>query len=188
MARDKLVGIVVALACLAFSAIALKIYDTPGYMYVDGQRGQTVQLEQAELTVGDVQVGTTLVEDGRVVGQTSGMFVLVTATLAVPGPAKVILNRAQLITATRTYDSWTYTNSLAADPGFQVQDQLVFEVDPAQLDDLTLEIWSSGLVYGFYARARIHLGITPDNAAQWRQAATGRDLPYGQREVTRGLP
>lgn len=187
VSRDKLVGIVVALACLAFSAIGLQVYDNPGFMYVDGQRGQTITVERAEVTVDEVQVGTRLVEDGEVQAETTGMFVVVTTTLAVPGPDRVSLNRAQLITADRTYDSWTYTNTLSSDPGFQVQDQLVFEVDPAQIDDLTLEIWSSAVVYGFYARARIHLGITPDNAEQWRQAARGRDLPYGVREITRGL-
>lgn len=188
ISRDKLIGIVVALACLAFSAIGLKVYDNPSYMYVDGQRGQTITLERAEVTVGDVQVGSRLVEDGEVKAETTGMFVVVSTTLAVPGPDRVSLNRAQLITADRTYDSWSYTNTLAADPGFQVQDQLVFEVDPAQIDDLTMEIWSQSIVYGFYARARIHLGITPDNADRWRQAARDRDLSYGASEITKGLP
>jgi hypothetical protein len=187
IARDKLVGVVVAVACLAFSAIGLKIYDNPSYMYVDAQRGQPISIEQAELTVTDVQVGTRLVDDGEVKAQTAGMFVVVTATLGVPGPQKVSLNRAQLITRDRTYDSWG-SNSLAADPGFQERSQLYFEVDPAQIDDLTLEIWSAGLVYGFYARARVHLGITPDNAEQWRQASTGRELPYETIGTTTGLP
>lgn len=187
VAGDKLLGIVVAVACLAFSAVGLKIYDTPDYMYVDGQRGQTVQIEQAELTVGDVQVGTRLVTNGEVKATSTGMFVVVTATLAVPGPRKVSLNSQQLITDNRTYDVWDLS-SLAADPGFQTTEQLVFEVDPAQIDDLTLEIYSSALVHGFYARARIHLGITPANAEDWRQAAQGRDLEYASAGVSRGLP
>ncbi|HEU5485403.1 MAG TPA: hypothetical protein VFU98_10885 [Microlunatus sp.] len=186
ISREKLVGVVAALACLAFSAIGMKVYDTPDYMYVDGRREQPVQLEQAELTVGEVIVGTRLVDDGEVKAETPGMFVAVTATLGVPGSQKVILNSAQLVTQTRTYDNWSGT-LLRAEPGFADTEQLYFEVDPAQIDDLTLEIWSSGVVHGFYARARIHLGITADNAEQWRQAARGREIPYQISGTTAGL-
>jgi hypothetical protein len=187
ISRDKLVGVVVALACLAFSAVGLKVYDAPEFMYVDGPRNETVSIEQAELTVGEVAVGTRLVQDGEVKAETKGMFVSVTASLAVPGREKVTLNKSQLITQSRTYDSWS-SNLLVAAPGFTDEERLVFEVDPAQIDDLSLEIWSAGVVHGFYARARIHLGITPENAEQWRQAAVGRELPYEIGGTTSGMP
>ncbi len=187
ISRDKLVGVVVALACLAFSAVGMKVYDSPEFMYVDGIRNEPVTIEQSELTVGDVAVGTRLVDDGEVKAETTGMFVVVTATLAVPGSQKVIMNKAQLITRTRTYDSWSGA-VLSAGPGFADTEQLVFEVDPGQIDDLTLEIWSAGIVHGFYARGRIHLGITAANAEQWRQAAAGRELPYQISGTTVALP
>lgn len=183
--RDKVVGIVVALACLAFSAIGLKVNEPPGFSYVDGVRAQTVALEGAELTVGDVQVGTRLVRRGEVEAETTGMFVTVEATLAVPGSLRVNLNQSQLITEDRTYENFSST-SLVADAGFRQTQDLTFEVDPAQIDDLTLEIWYGGIVHGFYQRARIHLGITAGNADQWRRAAVGRDLepdPYGTVEA-----
>ena len=187
ISRDKLVGLVVALACLAFSAVGMKVYDSPEFMYVDGIRNEPVTIEQSELTVGDVAVGTRLVDDGEVKAETKGMFVVVTATLAVPGSQKVIMNKAQLITRTRTYDSWS-GSLLSAGPGFADTEQLIFEVDPGQIDDLTLEIWSAGIVHGFYARGRIHLGITAANAEQWRQAAAGRELPYQISGTTVALP
>lgn len=187
ISREKLVGVVVALACLAFSAIGMKVYETPEFMYVDGRRGETVSLQRSDLTVGAVAVGTRLVRDGVVKAETTGMFVAVTVTLAVPGPEKVTLNSSQLITQTRTYEDWG-SSLLVAEPGFQDEETLVFEVYPSQIDDLSLEIWSSGVVHGFYARARIHLGITPDNAEQWRQAGKGRDLPYDISGTTTGLP
>lgn len=183
--RDKVVGLVVALACLAFSAIGLKVNEPPEFTYVDGVRGQTVRIEGAELTVDEVKVGTRLVRRGVVEAETTGMFVTVAATLAVPGPQRVTLNQSHLVTADRTYDNVT-SSSVAADPGFQQSQDLVFEVDPRQIDDLTLEIWYGGIVHGFYQRARIHLGITAENAEQWRRAAPGRDLepdPYGTVEA-----
>ena len=81
--RDKVVGLVVALACLAFSAIGLKVNEPPEFTYVDGVRGQTVRIEGAELTVDEVKVGTRLVRRGVVEAETTGMFVTVAATLAV---------------------------------------------------------------------------------------------------------
>ena len=178
---------VVALACLAFSAIGLKVNDLPEFTYVDGVRGRAVGIEQAELIVGDVEVGTRLVDRGRVQAETRGMFVVVHARLEVPGPRKVFLNSADLITDDRTYNLWS-SSGLAADPGFAQEQELVFEVDPAQIDDLSLEIWASSTVHGFYQRARVHLGITGDNAEQWRQAARGRELQPAISGTTEALP
>ena len=61
-------------------------------------------------------------------------------------------------------------------------------MDPAQIDDLSLEIWASSPVYGFYQRARIHLGITADNAEQWRLAARGREVEPDGSDTTEALP
>jgi hypothetical protein len=187
ISRDKLVGVLVALACLAFSAIGLKVNDPPDFTYVDGVRGQTLSIEQADLIVGDVEVGTRLVDRGEVQAETRGMFVLVRARLEVPGPRKVYLNSAHLLTDDRTYNQWT-SNSLSADPGFAQEQELVFEVDPAQIDDLSLEIWASSTVHGFYQRARVHLGITAENAEQWRLAARGRELEPDGSDTTEALP
>lgn len=187
ISRDKLVGVLVALACLAFSAIGLKVNDPPTFTYVDGFRGQAVSIEQADLIVGDVEVGTRLVNRGRVEAQTQGMFVVVRARLEVPGPQRVSLNSAHVITRDRTYDQWS-SNALRADPGFAQEEELVFEVDPAQIDDLSLEIWAASTVQGFYQRARVHLGITADNADQWRQAAEGRELQPASSGATEALP
>jgi hypothetical protein len=179
--------VLVALACLAFSAIGLKVNDPPDFTYVDGVRGQTLSIEQADLIVGDVEVGTRLVDRGEVQAETPGMFVLVRARLEVPGPRKVYLNSAHLLTDDRTYNQWT-SNSLSADPGFAQEQELVFEVDPAQIDDLSLEIWASSTVHGFYQRARVHLGITAENAEQWRLAARGREVEPDGSDTTEALP
>lgn len=185
VSRDKVTGLVVALACLAFSAIVLKVNESPEFGYVDGVREQVVSIEQAEVTAGEVQVGTRFVRNGMVEAETAGLFVAVEVTLAVPGSQRVILNQSRLITKERTYENWS-RSLMSADPGFTQTLDLVFEVDPAQIDDLTLEIWNGGVVHGYYQRARIHLGITSENAEAWRQAGAGRLLepdPYGSTEA-----
>ncbi|MDN5764011.1 MAG: hypothetical protein L0H41_17070, partial [Microlunatus sp.] len=135
ISRDKLVGLVVALACLAFSAIGLRVNDPPEFTYVDGVRDQPVSIEQSEVTVGEVGVGTRLIRNGEMQAETEGMFVIVEVTLAVPGNRRVNLNHAQLITKRRAYDGWSGA-TVRAEPGFQSEEQLIFEVDPAQIDDL----------------------------------------------------
>lgn len=175
VSKDKIVGVVVALACLAFSAIGLRVNEPRDFEFVTGIRHEPVAIDQAELVVGDVQVGSRLVRRDRVVGETSGMFVMVEATLAVPGRQAVRLENSQLITRSRTYDNWS-GSALAAEPGFRQRTELVFEVDPAQIDDLTLEIWHQGIVHAYHQRGRIQLGITADNSEQWRRAAHDRDV------------
>lgn len=187
LSRDKLIGVVVALACLAFSAIGLRVNEIRTFEYVAGIRNEPVSIDQAQLTVGDVQVGTRLSRGRQIEAETSGMFVMVTVTLAVPGRQAVRLNNSHLVTQSRTYDNWSNT-ALAAEPGFRQRQALVFEVDPAQIDDLTLEIWGEGVVSGYHQRARIHLGITADNAAQWRKAAQGRDLDLELNPAAEALP
>lgn len=175
VSRDRVMGVVAALACLAFSAIGIGVNEPPSFEYVTGTRNQPVSIDQAEVTAGEVQVGTRLVRNDQVTAETSGMFVQVDVMLAVPGRQAVRLGNCYLVTRARTYDNWSGT-ALDAEPGFRQRQTLVFEVDPAQIDDLTLEIWSGSIVSTYHQRARIHLGITADNADQWRQAARGRDL------------
>lgn len=184
--RDKVVGIVLALACLAFSAVGIGVNQPPSFEYVTGVRNEPVAINQAEVTAGDLRVGTRLIRNNQVVAETSGMFVHVEVALAVPGRQAVTLNNSHLVTQTRTYDNWLDT-ILDAEPGFRQRQALVFEVDPAQIDDLTLEIWSGKIVSTYHQRARIHLGITADNADQWRQAARGRDVEVESFPVTEAL-
>jgi hypothetical protein len=187
VSRDKVVGLLVALACLAFSAVGLKVNEPPAYDYVNGVRGAAVTIERAEITVGEVRVGTRLLSRGAVQAETEGIFVAVRVALAVPGRERVNINGSQLVTQQRTYANRSSTG-LVANAGFSETKDLVFEVDPAQIDDLTLQLWSSGVVSGFSQRARIHLGITADNAAQWREAATGTSIEPDVNGTVAALP
>ena len=121
------------------------------------------------------QVGTRLVDEGEVKAETTGMFVVVTATLAVPGSQKVYMNQAQLITDDRTYDPGRAA-VLSADPGFAGASSWSSRWTPRRS---TTSPWRSGPPARprVLRTGRIHLGITAENAEQWRQAAGGRELP-----------
>ena len=77
--------------------------------------------------------------------------------------------------------------TIKADPGFETARDLVFEVDPARIDDLTLELWDQGLVYRYYQRTQTPLGITAANAGAWVEAGTGRSVVAVRDDVTTGL-
>jgi hypothetical protein len=47
----------------------------------------------------------------------------------------------------------------------------VFELDPARIDGLTLELWRGEIVMGYHQRVRVPLGVTGDNADQLRSSA-----------------
>ena len=56
----------------------------------------------------------------------------------------------------------------------QTVSDILFEVDPNQIEDLTLEIWPNEVITGYQQRVRIPLGLKYDNAEQWRAAARGQ--------------
>jgi hypothetical protein len=76
---------------------------------------------------------------------------------------------------------------LTVDPGFETSVDIVFEVDPARIDGLTLEIWPSEFISSYQQRVRIDLGITTANAEQWRTAAKDRGIEMS-RGTTKAIP
>jgi len=57
-----------------------------------------------------------------------------------------------------------------------VSTDVTFEVDPARIDDLTLELYETEFIAGYQQRLRIHLGITAGNADRWRATAEDQVL------------
>ena len=125
-----------------------------------------------------MRVGLATARLDEVRDRTDGMFVLVsvqtTATGRDPHPGQ-----RQPAQRPAAYGEFGVGGSASAGPVSPATD-LLFEVDPAQIDDLTLEIGRRELLSGYSQRARLHLGITPDNADQWRAAARDQILEAAQ--------
>ena len=62
---------------------------------------------------------------------------------------------------------------VTAQPGFQTSVDTVFEVDPAQIDDLTIEMWAERGDLRLPATRTDQARLAPANAEQWRAAARG---------------
>ena len=87
---------------------------------------------------------------------------------------------------TAVYGAFRSIGAGNTEPGFETSLDAVFEVDPAAMDDLTLELYPAELLSGFQQRTRIHLGITPGNAEQWRAAGQDQMLEPAERTL-RGI-
>ena len=128
-----------------------------------------------------------LTRNGEVMDTTPGAFVVVRVTVAASGTAELLYNDSRLVTrGPRVYSAFT-SQSLVAAPGFSEAMDYVFEVDPRAIEDLTLELWRLEIINGFQARVQVHLGITADNADQWREAAVGRSVEIDTNATTRAL-
>ena len=186
--RSKLAGVFAALVLIGLSAVGLRLSEPDEkFQVISGEPGEAVEINNGEVTVTQVRVGSFLKEYDQIADRTPGMFVAVTVTGAATGSQELKLTETRLHGKHVRYDSYEILGGLTASPGFQTSVDTVFEVDPARIDDLTIEMWPNEVISGHQERVRIKLGITPANADQWRAAARDRAIEVA-RETTRAIP
>ena len=188
--RSRLVALLVAIACVTLAATAVRVSEARAdYDVVRGRLGAPARVQDGELSVDRVRVGTQLTRNGAVVDTTPGMFVVVHVIGAATGVRTLRYTDSRLLTAgSQVYDAYGLSSSVAAPPGFASAVDFLFEVDPARIDDLTLEVWQPEIIHGYQSRVQVHLGITGDNAEQWRAAGAGQVVEVDVDASTRALP
>jgi hypothetical protein len=170
-----LLGWLVALGCVVVAALGLQLSEPQGNVEnVTGIRDQPVAYDDGTVTVGDVLVGQGVENYDRVT-RTVGMFVTVKVTLSANGNNRLRLATFQLLSGDRTYGAFE-SAIMVVQPGFAETAVVAFEVDPARIDGLTLQTSGGEVVNGYHQQIRVHLGITPENAQAWREAAAGQLL------------
>ena len=173
--RSRLVRVLVAIALVALAAVGLRLSEGDD----GGSRSSAASAASRwPSTTGrsprpDVRVGTSLSREGEVYAITPGLFVVVRVEVAATGERKLPGYNARVLTGSRRYDAFTARTVGNVPPGFATEQDVVVEVDPAVLADITLELDPSELLTAYPEHARIHLGITEENAEAWR--AAGRD-------------
>jgi hypothetical protein len=186
--RSKMAGVLAAIALIGLSAVGLRLSEPEEkFQVIGGRAGETIKINNGEVTVTRVRVGTFLSERDQIADRTPGMFVAVTVTGAATGPKDLKLTKNRLLSKQVRYDSYKSLGGLIVSPGFQTSIDEVFEVDPAQIDDLTLEMWPNESISGYQEHVRIKLGITAENAEQWRAAGKDRGIEVS-RGSTRAIP
>lgn len=187
--RTKISAVLLALLCVGVMAAALRVSEGGGeYQIRQGNAGEWIEIRGGELSANHVRVATDLRREGEITAETQGMFVVVEVQIAATENRAISLTSPQLLTRDgRTYVPYT-SSLLKAVSGFRITNDVVFEVDPSHIDDLTLMLWEAEVVFQHQQRARIHLGITPHNADQWRQAGRDQTVEPRRSEVTEALP
>jgi hypothetical protein len=171
--RLALLRLLVAVALVALAAVGLRLsegQEGQNFQVVRGRLGEPVAINGGTVTASQVRVGTSLTDQGEAYATTPGLFVVVRVEVAATGRETVRAQDTRVVTKRRRYDSFSASLTGEAAPGFATAEDAIFEVDPADLADLTLELDPGELVSGYAQHTRIHLGITRGNAERWRAA------------------
>lgn len=185
--RSRLLSVVAGLVMVTVAAIGFRSSEPGDFAVVRGTLGEPAPYADGSVVVDAVQVGTVLVTSTNDRVTTPGMFVVVRAAARATGREGLRLNHLQLLAEGATYLP-TKDDSLAPAPGLEESHDLWFEVDPARIDDLTLEAWGTqGFVEGYATHVRVPLGVTAANADQWRRAAQGAEVTYVLSSTYRGV-
>ncbi len=185
--RSRLVRLLVAIALVALAATGLRLSDDKdNFEVVRGVLGQPVPINGGTVTASNVRVGTALVRFDKIDARTPGLFVVVQVQVAATGTKPIPSFDARVLSGHRNYKRFGLFSPGETEPGFTASVDAVFEVDAAAIDDLTLELSPVELASGFTQHTRIHLGITPDNADEWRAAGRAQQITPAERTV-RGI-
>ncbi|MGI3785447.1 MAG: hypothetical protein ACRYG2_32250 [Janthinobacterium lividum] len=189
VARSRVVAAMAAILLVTVAAIAHRVSDPVGdYQLVRAPLDSSTAYQTGRVRISDVRVGSVIVQgDDR--SATKGLFVVVNVAVQASGHDDVTAGDSRLVTPGGvTYlPAFGLASTITAHPGFETSSDLVYEVDPTRFDDLTLEVWSSGLVYRYYQRTQTPLGITAANAPRWAQAGAGRVVVVPGADVTKAL-
>lgn len=132
-------AVTVALVCLALALSSLAIQPSTGTYQRDGQLNTELQLFDARVIVGDPHAGRELVDARGRTRPTDLVFLVVPVTVIKDRGSASVTPR--LTAGERTYEAWDGSSSLGTDPGFATSRDLVFEIDPADLEgELTVEL------------------------------------------------
>ncbi len=180
--RARLLPILVAIALVVVSAMLVKLTETDqGYQRVRGAVGETVVVNDGELTVLSVRFGSVLSVHGVESDRTDGLFAVVTVKAAATGRRALSLSQSRLVAESVTFGPFGLGSGVTADPGFVTTSDLVFEVDPDRIGGLRLELWPLELVSGYQQRAQLGLGLSRDEADR-ADAARGQVVAVGETD------
>lgn len=129
---SKLVAALLVVVCVLVAAVAVRVSEpNANYHLQVGRLGEPFRVDEAEVTVSRVRVGTALAVAGEVTARTPGPFVVVAAEMVnIEGREATYLGDHRLLSEHRTYAPYLSGTTLGPDPGYAATIDLAFEVDP----------------------------------------------------------
>jgi hypothetical protein len=187
MRPRRLTALLLAGACVAVATVGLRFTDRKDDLeIIRGRVGQSIHVRGGEVQVTAVRFGTALASRGEVKDRTNGMFVVVTLQVSNTGTEKLQLTESKLLSQDVTYSSFSFTGGPTVEPGFRTTSDVSYEVDPARIDDLTIDLYDAEFITGYSQHARISLGVTATTAEQWRASGRGAVVELAE-ESRRGI-
>jgi hypothetical protein len=120
--RSKLVPILAAIALVGLSAAGLRLSGPPeetNFDVISGVFSKPVRVNNGEVTVSQVKVGTALKQFGEIKDRTDGTFVAITMTGAATGPEPFGMAAARLLSGDVRYEGYQLSAGVTAQAGFQ---------------------------------------------------------------------
>jgi len=158
--KASTVAVITGLVLVAASAVPTKLGDEVKSAQVltsVGINDQRVLIDKPRVAKSVQLFGKSLT--------TAGVFVVVPAVVHTPGPVGGLV-QAQLISGQNTYLPVDSALAPTASPGFVVLAEIVFEVDPADVNaDARVRFTPYGenaVLHGYQEVAELWLGLSPD--------------------------
>ncbi len=154
------VAVITGLVLVAASAVPTKLGDeinTAQVLTSVGINDQQVLIDKPRVAKSVQMYGKTVT--------TAGVFVVVPAVVHTPGPVGGLVS-AQLVSGQNTYLPVDSALAPTASPGFVLLEEIVFEVDPADVNaDARVRFTPYGedpVLQGYREVAELWLGLSPD--------------------------
>jgi hypothetical protein len=175
--RGQAITVILVTALVVAGAAAVP--NTAGSQVVHGSLLTATDLHGQQVTVDHARFAKTISIDGTSVS-TDEVFVVVRVRVRNPGP-KTGSVVATFASGPSRYPTWDYAGTPVAPPGFQVSQDLIFEVDPTTVAPGARLIFSAVgeniALRGYQKTVEVDLELPADALTATQESITVSDLP-----------
>lgn len=126
--------------------------------------GQPGRIYDSTVTVNNWKIGQVLYTGDKFVGRSAVIWLVVNVTVATDGTKRSPHWKAGGVNGDRSYAPMT--DIVVPEPGFLLNQDIVFELDPADLAGFTLTVLDRPPIYAFDPQIDVPLGISAQQAAE----------------------
>lgn len=156
--------LVALVACLAMIGLNAFTGEFPHASVRQVDVGQAGRLYDSTVTVNSWTIGQVLYSDETFVGRSAVIFLAVNVTVATDGRQASTSWEVGGVNGARTFAPRDPVS--VPQPGFQVTQDVVFEISPDDLPGFTVTFLDRPPIYAFDPQVDVSLGITPGQAAE----------------------
>ncbi|WP_147264085.1 hypothetical protein [Desertihabitans brevis] len=181
---------VALLLCLGLAGATVGIQQVEDSRRLSAEVGERAELMGRQVSVGEPRYGQVLVDisysEPTELDTTPLVFVALPVDLAIEGERPVGNLTVTLVNGDRSYPAMT-NDLLPGESGVVSSIEMVYEVDPADLDGLHAELGVGAFITGFSDVVVVDLGLDRAAAERVVAEAAGRELSVSSQSTTRPI-